>query len=591
MGLEDEIIKNIEALRRFRPGHPLKHYIHYIVFPRYKNLQPGTRIEFEFPVAALVGANGIGKTSVLHALWGAPYGYSTSRFWFETDLDPIEGEGSDTQRFFYGHWNESFNGCVETRKNRVRRKDRSKEYWEPARIRLPDGMQPLPDKAFEGKTKDRWNPVHRDVVYINLKSVFGGFDRYFYFSDDDDPKDRSRIRRASAKLREVKAAGSQSFKYYGKERIVENRPISDEELRWVSSILGRAYEAAHIVQHSFYPGVRGHDFTVIFKRGAEYSEAFAGSGELSVVKLVVEVLAAKRYSLVLLDEPETSLHPGAQRQLLYFLLEQVKRKKLQVVLSTHSPDLIQGLPKEAIHAFDDFGEGKTRVLGGVSPIVAFNRLGKMVLNVVRVLVEDELAKLLVERAMDELDEGERNAIDVRVAPGGACAMLAQVGPAAMVSGDNLHLMLDGDQKMGDSLPKRKDLSLGVAEEPEEMDALFVEHIGVKPALNISGGDEGAHKTSKLRAQLEYLEWLSCRLHFLPMRTPEEVVLRSCGEAVQESSEISEIKDQFKRFLSNGDDVNLSSEEIRTLAKVKIRGIASDVDWMDSLIGDLRGIIS
>ena len=50
---------------------------------------------------------------------------------------------------------------------------------------------------------------------------------------------------------------------------------------------------------------------------------------------VVDVLAADEYSLILLDEPETSLHPGAQRSMLRFLLDQIKLKKHQIIISTH----------------------------------------------------------------------------------------------------------------------------------------------------------------------------------------------------------------------------------------------------------------
>lgn len=65
-------------------------YITHIRFPRFKNIADGTHIEFSFPIAALVGANGSGKTSVLNALYGAPAGQSTGQYWFSTKVDPIE---------------------------------------------------------------------------------------------------------------------------------------------------------------------------------------------------------------------------------------------------------------------------------------------------------------------------------------------------------------------------------------------------------------------------------------------------------------------------------------------------------------------
>lgn len=80
----------IEVLSGMKSNGAFKKYIEYIVFPYYKNLVPNTRINFDFPITILVGKNGSGKSSTLHALYGAPYNKSCSDFWFNTEVDPIE---------------------------------------------------------------------------------------------------------------------------------------------------------------------------------------------------------------------------------------------------------------------------------------------------------------------------------------------------------------------------------------------------------------------------------------------------------------------------------------------------------------------
>ena len=67
-----------------------QNYIEYMQFPKYKNLKENTRIDFSFPLTILVGKNGTGKSSVLHAIYGAPSGQSTGDFWFSTQVDPIK---------------------------------------------------------------------------------------------------------------------------------------------------------------------------------------------------------------------------------------------------------------------------------------------------------------------------------------------------------------------------------------------------------------------------------------------------------------------------------------------------------------------
>ncbi|WP_146672282.1 AAA family ATPase, partial [Escherichia coli] len=82
-----------------------------------------------------------------------------------------------------------------------------------------------------------------------------------------------------------------------------------------------------------------------------YTESFAGSGEFAIVSLILNIYSAKPNSLILLDEPEVSLHPGAQKRMMDVLYSIVEQKKHQVVISTHSPVIVNTLPKDAIKLF------------------------------------------------------------------------------------------------------------------------------------------------------------------------------------------------------------------------------------------------
>ncbi len=569
MSTEEEIAKLVGTIKGFRPGGALKNYITHITFPKFKNIEPGTTIDFDFALTALVGANGIGKSSVLHALWGAPFGYSTSKFWFATELDPIEGGRKDPQRFFYGHWSEPFGGVVETRKARVGKK-RGSDYWEPYRSSTRDGMKPLPSGKFEGKAKDRWNPVRRTCVYINLKTTFGSFDRYFYFDEGISGGDkREAMLREAKRLKQIVQDDRKSYKLGGgRERLFENRLLTEDELAHVSRILGREYRSARLVRHSLYPGNRGEDLSVIFNRGTQYSEAFAGSGEIAAVSAVIQILNAPPGSLVLLDEPETSLHPGAQRALLRFLLERIKQDKHQVVVSTHSMEFLRGLPQNAIKVFEDNGTGRSRILPLSSPSAALKRLGKLPENVRRVLVEDATAAILVEHAAKGLDPGDAAALEVRVAPGGADAILAYFGPSAMVSGDDVFVLLDGDKRKVEEFSDP--LHVPPARHPE-LEGLLKRETGVKPVLHIPGGvDQASHDNAKVRAQLEYLRWLRSHLSYLPKGTPEHVILEALDPGKgHEGKSSAEAKKAFKEYVAQGLDVTLSSGDIISLAKVAV----------------------
>lgn len=564
---EEEIKKLIGIVGKFQPGVKLKHYIGYAQFPSFKSLEPGTRIDFDFPLTALVGPNGAGKSSVLHALWGMPYGQSTSKFWFETELDPIVG----TQRYFYSYWHEPFGGFVESRKARVGTK--KADYWEPARLSIPDGMKALPAGEYVGKAKDRWNPVRRDVVYLNLKTSFGSFDRFFYFEDDVKAEERRQVMLQEARrLRSIVEQNKQSYILGQRERIFVNRELTKEEITAVSAILGRTYESARYIEHALYPGRRGKDISVIFRRGASYSEAFAGSGELTAVNAVVQILGAAENSLILLDEPETSLHPGAQRALLKFLLEQIKLKGHQVVISTHSIDFLEGLPHSAIKVFEGNGVGQTRVLPSSSPNSALVRLGKPPANKKRVLVEDSMAALLIERAISSLDAGDIQSLEIKVAPGGADAILRYLGPAAMTSGDDVYVFLDGDQRKVDQFTDPATIAPAAH---AELGPLLKNETGVDPLLHIPGGHGlAAHEAAKVQALLGYLTWLRSRVAYLPEAVPEVTFLKALDPAgAYDALTGAEAKTALRAMLAKG--VEVTSSELTTLAKVAAASLPQD----------------
>jgi predicted ATPase len=564
------IAEIVDVLRKFQPGGALKRYITHARFPRFKNLEPGSRIDFTFPITALVGANGIGKSSVLHALWGMPQGKSTSKFWFSTDLDPIVGSNKNPQRYIYGHWNESYGGMVETRKARVGKKT---DYWEPSKATKIDGMEPVPAEEFEGKSKDRWNPVERDVVYINMKTTFGSFDRYFYFDEGlKESEKREVMVREARRLKSIIKRDLKTYRLGGRERVFENRLLDEDELKAVSKILGRKYKSARWVTHSLYPGYRGRDVSILFERKTEYSEAFAGSGELAAVHAVVEILKAPKYSLILLDEPETSLHPGAQRALLHFLMEQVKLKKHQVIISTHSFEFIQGLPNDAIKVFESNGKHQTRVLAECSPYIALHRLGRPPANKTRVLVEDALAMLLVKHAAAGLDPGEAKAIQAKIAPGGAESILVYHGPTAMAAGDTVYALLDGDKKKVDAFTNPDDIP--PAKYPELTELLKVE-LGCQPKFLLAGGDdEKGAEQAEISAQLSYFRWLRQRLRYLPKLCPEKILLDAMDPVASNSVTTAlDAKEALRAALAP--NLKLSGSEMTTLEKVAVSKLPQD----------------
>jgi predicted ATP-binding protein involved in virulence len=83
-------------------------------------------------------------------------------------------------------------------------------------------------------------------------------------------------------------------------------------------------------------------FFFVTDNGDRLSPSDLSSGEQHELIMLYELLfKAEAGSLILIDEPEISLHVGWQSQFLQELLEITKLADIDVLMATHSPDIIQ----------------------------------------------------------------------------------------------------------------------------------------------------------------------------------------------------------------------------------------------------------
>lgn len=583
----------VSKLAKLPKGTVLKRYITHIRFPLFKNLEPDARLELDFPVTALVGANGSGKTSALTALYGAPKGMTSSDFWFATEVDPIKEGSGEPNRFIYGHWLDGQPQPVETRKARVRKKTKP-GYFEPTKAVAGDAMDlsPFPlAQPVPGAAKDRWLPVERELIYINFRSEIGAFDKYLFWADPKPSKKlrtkHDRLQLGAKRLKPVIDKNLQSASLFGREAIKENRPLSETELEYVSYVLGKSYSAARLIRHRYYGGQLGT--TVVFSTSkASYTEAFAGSGELAVASLVVKLMAAENYSLVLLDEPEVSLHPGAQERLLILLLDLALKKKLQIIFTTHSPPLIRHLPENAIKVFHETPSGKFGIINSAHPFAAFHRIGAAVPAQLQVFVEDRLAEYVVGLALQNMPEGERELFSVEVLPGGATGYLANRIPNLMlVNPLGSCILLDGDRQLSaDSVPDPKTIPKSG---DKELAKIIQKHTDVsKPAFNADGGDDPSSLEKLHSLERTYLEYLRNRVRYLPRSCPEQIVLSAVGEPTYASSQAA--KDALEQRVKKLYGEKITSADIDTFARAELAKVRIGNSDLGAIIQTLRELL-
>ncbi|MEZ4931768.1 MAG: AAA family ATPase [Saprospiraceae bacterium] len=256
---------------------------------------------------------------------------------------------------------------------------------------------------------------------------------------------------------------------------------------------------------------------------AKYSEAFAGSGEMAVVRLVQEILKADDYSLILLDEPEVSLHPGAQSRLKTFLLDQIKRKKHQIILSSHSPILVKDLPKEAVKVFyQNIRTNRFSVKEGLTPDEAFYHIGYEV-EKNKIIVEDSLAKEILLAVFEDIGLEAKNLFQIDFHPGGQSVIKKEFIPVFCRNGNpHEYVVFDGDQKPTSGHLDWRTLPV-LDSTKENIQQLLNSQTSEIIKFSIDGGDGGSRIDQELDLLKKYADFYLNNVFYLPNRIPEDII--------------------------------------------------------------------
>jgi predicted ATPase len=84
----------------------------------------------------------------------------------------------------------------------------------------------------------------------------------------------------------------------------------------------------------------------------------ASDGTLRALAILVALETMPEFGMALIEEPEMGLHPWAVRTLINYCREVIERRRLQVVLSTHSQHVLDELdPSEVRVAIRPAGRG------------------------------------------------------------------------------------------------------------------------------------------------------------------------------------------------------------------------------------------
>ncbi len=250
---------------------------------RLKNLE---NVEISFdearPLTAIMGPNGFGKSTVLHALAAI---FSP----------PAAGEGEDYR--FPDFFPNTPHGV-----------------WSGTIFVVSHSYRMGPDThavATVGTKKTgQWLPIAKNRPVREI---------YFIGVDSAVPK--------------VETQGTRRKINYTTHDLTDEKSIEIREK--ASYIFNRQYTKYHSNDISSRRKMIGVEF-----RGISFSALAMGAGEQRVFTILKTVINARRYALILIDEIDLLLHGDALRRFLEVLHEYAVAKKLQVIFTTHRESVL-----------------------------------------------------------------------------------------------------------------------------------------------------------------------------------------------------------------------------------------------------------
>ena len=134
--------------------------------------------------------------------------------------------------------------------------------------------------------------------------------------------------------------------------------------------------------------------------GAAYSELHMAAGERAILRLAAEI-AQLRDALVLIDEVEAGLHPWVQQLLMLQLQQLALLNNLQVLVTTHSPVVLECVPEHGRVFLERDDLGKVTVVPAYRDLVQdalYGRSGEAL----NMLCEDDAAEGILQGVLDDL---------------------------------------------------------------------------------------------------------------------------------------------------------------------------------------------
>jgi len=265
---------------------------------------------------------------------------------------------------------------------------------------------------------------------------------------------------------------------------VSSQDISENSRKDISEIMNREYQRIRNAKTN--ADAKKSIFVARLDWG-EVSQFHQGSGESVTTEMIATLASLPQYSLIIIDEIESSLHPRAQRRLIRKLIELTRTKEFQIIISTHSPYILEELPAKSRILLLQSSSGP-KIMYGASTEFCMSQIDEELHYEAILAVEDSKAKVATSELIRSVNSDMLQEVTI-VAVGTASnvstlARLSKNGefPIKVVgildADQNIQNLVNCIKLIGNSAPER-DIFTTIKE--KQLNSL-AERLGVNPEL-------------------------------------------------------------------------------------------------------------
>lgn len=345
MGKEQKIIE------------PSQQCINYLKIKKLKGIHDLEIIRFdEKHLTAILGPNGCGKSTILHAL-ACCYKPQPST---KEALKEIQ-----FSKYFTPTTDATWTGS---------------EFTLVHSYRFGDKVHNEVETKFE-KSSDRWTPradnrPERNVQYIGIKSCV--------------PKIEEEKHKSIIKFNTTEHSNNTLIQQLG-------------------AIFNREYEKLLLHKTS-----KDKKYIGLRLNGVNYSALAMGAGEQRVIEILSAVFKAPKYGLIIIDEIDLLLHTSALNKLISIINQRAIRQSLQIIFTTHREAIIElndivsikhlhtvKINQQTDNELEDAATYKSLCISNTTPD-AIRRLTGNQPRTLEIFVEDTTAEAIVKYELSKL---------------------------------------------------------------------------------------------------------------------------------------------------------------------------------------------